>query len=105
MLTANRQLLDAVCMDEVAFGHTSGLLQTKAEFIDQVCHGDTRWNALEFRNPRNRIVGDCALSHFRFVGQNQRGTETNRLEFDVVLVWRWQDGRWQMLVRQGYNKA
>jgi len=105
MLTANKAQLEALCMDEVSFGHTSGLLQTKAEFITSVTDGKTVWKSLSFEKPVNRIVGDCAISHFIFVGENENGGKTNALKFDVVLVWHKQGGQWRTLVRQGYNKA
>lgn len=105
MLSANKAQLEAMCMDEVSFGHTSGLVQTKAEFITSVTDGKTVWKSLSFEKPTNRVVGDCAISHFVFVGENESGGKTNALRFDVVLVWHKQGGKWRMLVRQGYNKA
>ncbi len=105
MLGADAALLDAVCLDEVAYGHTSGLLQTKAEFIASVTDGNTRWTSLAFENVCHRFVGDNAVTHFVFVGQNVSGGQTNSLRFDTVLVWCRTPFGWRMLVRQGYNKA
>ena len=105
MLSADKARLEALCMDEVFFGHTSGLVQTKAEFITSVTDGKTVWKSLAFENPTIRLVGDNAISHFIFVGQNESAGKTNALRFDVVLVWHKQGGQWRMLVRQGYNKV
>ena len=105
MLTADKARLEALCMDEVAFGHTSGLLQTKAEFIASVTDGKTVWKSLAFERPTLRIVDDCAVSHFVFVGENESAGHSNKLRFDTVVVWKRQAGQWRMLVRQGYNKA
>jgi hypothetical protein len=105
MLTADKVQLEALCMDEISYGHTSGVLQTKAEFIASVTNGETVWKSIEFEHPTNRIVGDCAISHFLFVAENESEGKTNTLKFDVVLVWHRQGGKWKMLVRQGYNKV
>jgi len=105
MLTASKALLDGVCMDEVFFGHTSGLVQTKAEFIASVIDGKTTWKSLVFEKPNHRVVGDVAISNFVFVGENETGGKINKLRFDVVLAWHKQGGKWRMLVRQGYNKV
>jgi hypothetical protein len=105
MLTANSDLLDAVCLDEIAYGHTSGLLQTKAEFIASATDGKTRWTSLSFENVRHRIIGANAVTHFVFVGRNESGGQASALRFDTVLVWCRTANGWRMLVRQGYNKA
>lgn len=105
MLKCDGAALSAIVLDEVAFGHTSGLVQTKQEFLDSVTDGKTTWSSLAFENLRHRIVGNNAVSQFVFVGENRSGGQVNKLRFDTVVVWVAQGGAWKMLVRQGYNKV
>jgi ketosteroid isomerase-like protein len=105
MLGADKAQFEALCMDEISYGHTSGLLQTKVEFIASVTDGKTVWKSLTFENARNRVVGDNAISLFVWVGENESGGQTNKLKFDVVVVWKKLGSQWKMLVRQSYNKV
>jgi hypothetical protein len=103
LLAANKAQLEALCMDQVSYGHSSGLLQTKAEFIADATSGKTTWKSINFESPTNRVIGDSAISRFMFVGENESEGKTNALKFSVVMVWHKQGGHWKLLVRQGYK--
>ncbi len=103
LLTASKAQLEALCMDELTYGHSSGLLQTKTEFIADASSGKTVWKSLVFEGATNRVVGDTAISRFIFVGENETERKPNVVRFPLVMVWHKQDGRWKLLVRQGYK--
>ncbi len=103
LLTANKAQLEALCMDELTYGHSSGLLQTKAEFIADATSGKTTWKSIGFEGSTNRVVGDSAISRCIFVGENASEGKTNALRFAIVMVWHKQGGQWKLLVRQGYK--
>lgn len=105
MIAADRAALDALCLDELVYGHTSGLMQTKAEFIADVTSGKTTWKSIEMEKLRHSLAGDNAISLFTFVGANASGGQTNALRFDVVMVWKKVASQWKLLVRQAYNKV
>jgi ketosteroid isomerase-like protein len=104
MLAADKAQLDAMCMDRLTYGHTSGKVETKSEFIAAVTNGKTVWKSLTFEAPTNCVVGDTAISRYTFIGENQSEGKTNALTFSVVMVWQKQGGQWKLLVRQGFNR-
>jgi len=103
LLTADAVQLDALCMDELTYGHSSGAIQTKAEFLAEATSGKTVWKSLRFEDPSNRVVDDCAISRYVFTGENESEGRSNALRFGVVMVWQRQRGHWKLLVRQGYK--
>lgn len=103
LLTGDKVQLEALCWDEVSYGHSSGLLQTKAAFIADATSGKTVWRSIRFEDLANRVVGDHAISRFMFIGENETAGNVNALKFAVVIVWHQRDGQWRMLVRQGYK--
>jgi hypothetical protein len=103
LLTADKAQLEALCLEQVSYGHSSGLLQTKPEFIADATSGKTVWRSIGFESPTNRVVGDNAISRFIFVGENQSDGKANALRFGTVIVWHRQDGQWKLLLRQGYK--
>jgi ketosteroid isomerase-like protein len=105
MLGADRAQLEALCMERLTYGHTSGLLQTKSEFIDDVAGGASTWKSLAFTEPSACVVGDTAISRYTFTGESEKAGTVTPLKFSVVMVWKRQDGQWKLLVRQGFNKV
>jgi hypothetical protein len=103
LLTSNRAQLETLCMDQLTYGHSSGLLQTKTEFIADATSGKTTWKAIDFKGVTNSIVGDTAISRFTFVADNETDGKANVLRFAVVMVWHRRDGGWKLLMRQGYK--
>jgi hypothetical protein len=103
LLVANKATLEALCMDQLSYGHSSGLVQTKAQFLADATSGRTLWNWISFEAQASRIVGDNAISRFLFLGENEAMGKVNSLKFNVVVVWHKFGGQWRMLLRQGYK--
>ena len=103
LLGGDKLQLEALCMDQLTYGHSSGLLQTKPEFFADATSGKTTWKAIAFEGATNRVVGDTAISRYIFVADNETDGRANALRFAVVMVWHRQDGDWKLLVRQGYK--
>jgi hypothetical protein len=87
----------------MTYGHSSGLTQTKSEFIADATSGKTAWISIGFEEQRSRVVGGAAVSRYVFVGESQSGGKVNALRFGAVMVWQMQGGYWKLLVRQGYK--
>ena len=104
MLAGDAAQLGALCMDELTYGHTSGLLQTKAEFIADIA-GRTAWKSITFSDISNCVVGDTAISRYTFTGENSTDGKTNPVKFSTVMVWKKQGEQWKLLVRQAFNKV
>jgi len=103
LLMADKAQLDALCADEMTYGHSSGLTQTKSEFVADATSGKTAWISIGFEEQRSRVVGGAAVSRYVFVGESQSGGKVNALRFGAVMVWQMQGGYWKLLVRQGYK--
>lgn len=70
LLMADKAQLDALCADEMSYGHSSGLTQTKSEFVADATSGKTAWISIGFEEQRNRVVGGAAVSRYVFVGES-----------------------------------
>ncbi len=103
LLTADGARLDALCMAEMTYGHSSGLIQTKPEFLAEATSGETAWRTIGFEDARHRVDDGVAVSRYVFVGEHESRGQLNALRFGVVMVWRAQDACWRLLVRQGYK--
>jgi hypothetical protein len=103
LLTADGKLLNALCTGPIAYGHSSGRVQTRKEFIDEAGNGKSHWKSIEFTDIAIQMNGANAMSRFVFSGVNEVDGKTNTLKFGVLIVWVKQRGKWHLLARQGYK--
>ena len=103
LLNADGKLLNALCSDPIAYGHSSGRVQTRKEFIDDAGNGKSIWKTINFTDLSIQLNGVNAMSRFVFNGVNEVNGKENTLRFGVLIVWVRQGGKWRLLARQGYK--
>jgi len=103
LLNADGKLLNALCTDPIAYGHSTGRVQTRKEFIDQAGNGKSVWKTISFSDLNILLNGSNAMSRFVFNGVNEVDGKQNTLRFGVLIVWVRQRGKWRLLARQGYK--
>lgn len=86
--------------DQLLYGHSSGLVENKSEYLDKIRNGTRKYQSIEHKNMVVKVFGNTAMVHatVRFLGTSQDKT------FDdlVMLLHLWvkQDGRWQLAGHQ-----
>jgi hypothetical protein len=103
MLANDRKQFEALCVDQLTYGHSSGRVQTKKEFIDDASSGKTKWNSITLTDQTIQLAGSNATARFVFNGENVSDGKTNTLKFGVLMIWVKQRGKWRLLARQGYK--
>ncbi|HEY1932683.1 MAG TPA: nuclear transport factor 2 family protein [Acetobacteraceae bacterium] len=103
LLTADGKLLSALCADPIAYGHSTGRVQTRKEFLADAGNGNSHWKSIDFTDVTTQLNGANAMSRFVFNGVNEVDGKTNTLKFGVLIVWVKQRGKWHLLARQGYK--
>lgn len=103
LLNADGKLLNALCADPIAYGHSSGRVQTRKEFIDEAGNGKSSWKTIGFSDLSILLNGGNAMSRFVFNGVSDVDGKQNTLRFGVLIVWARQRGKWRLLARQGYK--
>jgi len=97
--TAER--LAAVFSDDLHYAHSTGVVDTKASFIDVLTSGRTRYLGIdytkrEFTFPAPGIA--LVTGRARIQTQSATGAMDNQLSF--LAVWRLENGRWRFLAWQ-----
>lgn len=88
---------------DLSYGHSSGRIENKAEFIANVMKPNTRWKTIYGAKQSNYISGDTAVSRHIMAGEVERDGKPGSSNMDVLMVWQKQGGAWKLLVRQGYK--
>jgi ketosteroid isomerase-like protein len=97
--------LNALLADDVSYTHSSGVRQTKAEYIKDIESGNMVYKAIEPSDQKVRVYGNTAvITGAVRIAVSVAGTERAvELLYTDVHVKR--DGRWQLVAWQSTTKA
>ena len=89
--------LDQIMSDDLIYTHSTGVAETKAEYLGQLKSGQLKYQSMEHEGVVVRVYGDTAILTGRTkVKSVSRGQEFNNdLRFLIVYVK--QRGRWRMV--------
>lgn len=101
MVAADKATLESLAADELSYGHSSGLIENKAEFVNQFVTKSTVFlDNLTFSNQTIRIVGDNAIVRHRLTSDTNNNNVPGKVDIIILLVWKKQNGAWKLLARQ-----
>ena len=105
MITADKSILESLTADELVYAHSNGRVQNKSEFISELLNGDPSvYVKIEPLEQIIQMSGDAAVVRHIWTAEtkNTKG-EPGSLRVGNMMVWRFQDGKWKLLARQGYK--
>ena len=101
MKSADRDKLAAIFSDDLRYSHSSGVVDTKASFIDVLTKGTTKYLSVDYeeRNftfPAPGIALMTGRAHFKI------GTPIGDIDptLAFLAVWRLENGQWRFLAWQ-----
>ena len=104
-LAKDKAQLEALAAAQLSYGHSSGKVQNKAEFVDGVVPGKAVVTSLGFPDLTVAGHGDAAIARHLWVSESETDGKPNKTRIGVLAVWQKQDGSWKLLARQGYKLA
>jgi hypothetical protein len=105
LLTADKGELEKLAADQLSYGHSSGKVQTKAEFVDGVMTRKATVKSLSFPELNIAVVGDAAVVRHLYVSDSETDVKPNSVKIGALQVWQKQGGNWKLLARQGFTLA
>ncbi len=103
MLGADKAALESLCDDALTYGHSSGRVETKAEFIAAATSGKTTWKSLQFFNTSQYGEGGVGYARTTLTGETLSEGKTTDVKVGVLMVWVNRGGRWRLLARQAFR--
>lgn len=95
--------LNALTAPNLTYGHSSGKIQDKKEFIADIETGKSAFKTLEMQKQTITLSGDTALVRHHFSAQALKGTEVVPTEIENFQIWQKQDGKWLLVGRQAFK--
>ena len=102
---ANESILKSTTADELVYGHSSGKVQNKSEFIAEIISGQPlKYLSIELSEQTIKISGDVAVVRHIFSSETKNADdELGNLKVGVMQIWQLQNGKWKLLARQAYK--
>jgi hypothetical protein len=104
MLAKDKGQFELLCADELTYGHSSGKLESKAEFITGATSPKWHWKSLEFVQTSTKLVGDAGIARAIMTGAYEiEGGTVKSISDGVLMVWQKQGSQWRLIARQAYK--
>jgi Domain of unknown function (DUF4440) len=106
MLAADKAKLEALTADALSYGHSGGVVQTKAEFADVIVSKKTVYKSIELSNQTVAVAGSNAIVRHSWVSESgpADGSKWSVSKIGVLQVWQKQGSDWKLLARQAFAK-
>ena len=99
----NAAAFEPLLTHDVTYGHSSGRIENKAQFIANVLDPKTRWKSIYGAKQSNFFSGDTAVSRHIMAGENERDGKPGTSSMETMMVWQKQNGAWKLLARQAFK--
>jgi ketosteroid isomerase-like protein len=104
MLGADRAKLESLVSDKLSYGHSSGRVESKKEFVDVIADKKTVYKSIELSKQTVDVAGNNAV--VRHAWESESGTgdgKWNVSKIGVLQVWQKEASGWKLLARQAFR--
>ena len=104
-VNADESTLKSLTADELVYGHSSGKVQNKSEFIAEILSGEPlKYISTELLEQTIQMAGNAAVVRHIFTAETKNvDGESGSLRIGVMQTWQLQNGKWKLLARQAYR--
>ena len=103
MLAADRGQLDALTAPQLSYGHSGGVVEDKARFIDVVAGKRTVYKSIAQSDQSVSMAGDNAIARHVLATETESEGRPGSARVGVMQVWQKQGGQWRLLARQAFR--
>jgi len=104
-LAQDKAQLTALTAEQLSYGHSSAVVQNKAEFVDGVMNRKGVVKSIDFPELKITMAGSNAVARHLWVSESETDGKPTSTKIGILAVWTKQDGGWKLLARQGYKLA
>ena len=104
MLAADKAGLEALVADQLSYGHSGGVVQDKAAFVDVIASKKTVYKSIVLSDQTVAVVGPNAIVRHAWLGESESGGKSNVSKIGILQVWQKQGADWKLLARQAFAK-
>ena len=100
MVSGERAALDAIAAEQLSYGHSSGLIETKTQFVEKIAGGQSDFVSIEFKNQTISISKKTAIVRHELHAVTNDNNKPGEVHLKILLIWQKQGKEWKLLARQ-----
>jgi hypothetical protein len=98
------QLLENLCAEELTYGHSSGLIQNKATFIDDLVNGPYDFKSVKSPELSVEVSENTVIARFIFLATAIKDEKPIEIRLGCIQVFQQnKNGQLKLLARQAYK--
>ena len=100
MIDPTEAQLQTLASDKLSYGHSSGKIENKAEFIRALVSNESDFKTINLTDQTITVVNNTALVRHVLSAETANKGVAGSAHIAVLLVWVHQNGGWKLLARQ-----
>ena len=100
MIDGDKAALEKLASEKLSYGHSSGLVESKTEFVDKIATGKSDFVTIEISEQTISVSGKTAVVRHLFNATTNDGGKPGAVKIKILLVWQKEKGGWKLLARQ-----
>lgn len=100
LLNGDRAQLMQITTPELSYGHSSGVIETQAEFVEKLASGKSDFVKIEISNETIALYKNAAVVRHELYADINDGGIPGTVKLKVVLFWVETKNGWQLAARQ-----
>jgi hypothetical protein len=100
VFSQEKSQLEALCAEQLSYGHSDARVENKAQFINGVMTRKAVIKSITLSDHTITIVGSDAIARHTWVSESETDGKPMSTKIGVLQVWQKQDGAWKLLARQ-----
>ena len=100
MVNADKAVLEKLVDEKLSYGHSSGHIDNKKEFIQKLISGESDFVTMDLTEQTISISGDVAIVRHTLSAKTNDSGKPGEVHLKVMLVWQKHKKSWILLARQ-----
>jgi len=100
MVDGKKAALENIAATDLSYGHSSGKVQNKAEFVQALASGESDFVSIELTEQTIKVNGDVAIVRHKLTADTNDGGKPGNTKLFILTVWKKQGKDWKLLARQ-----
>jgi hypothetical protein len=103
MVDKNKDILEDLTLEKLTYGHSSGSIENKSEYVDGVLNGAFQFTSITPIDQTISINNDVGVVRHIFKGEGTNNGTPAKVNIGCLLVFQKENGNWKLLARQAFK--
>jgi ketosteroid isomerase-like protein len=100
MVDGNREDLTNIVMDKLSYGHSSGHVDDKKEFVEKLASGASDFVSIDLSDQTISVSGKTAIVRHKLDAKSNDAGKPGEVHLFVLLIFQKDNKQWKLLARQ-----